>query len=197
MTKRLIDLHNTKHDSYIDFMRDVANAGFDNELDNARVIKTLSDKVTEVLGRVERKGSYFITATFGAHAVHKEALTVTIHSTVSEPVKVDIILFVRPDRDSLAIGRDVIGEEFKAAVGDIPFAGQLMDIEEARKHFQESKRFNEHAIMAFEAVYKALCETQAKGTCLLRLTPTATGLDVKFTVDGKKLTRLLFEYSPQ
>jgi hypothetical protein len=197
MPNRLNELHDARHNSYIDFMRAVINAGFDNELDNARVIKTLTEKVSEVWTRVERKGSYFITSMFGPHVIHGEALTVTVHSDVDEAVKVDTILFVRQDRDSLAIGRDVIGEEFMTATADIPFSGMLMDIDEARKHFQESKRFNEPTIMAFEATYKALSSVQPSSKCLLRLTPTATGLDVKFTVDGKKLTRLLFEYSPK
>lgn len=197
MPKRLNELHNTRHDSYVDFMRAVNEAGFTNELDNARVMKTLSEKINEVMDRAGRKGSYFITSLFGKHPVHGEALIVTLQSDVSEEAKVDIILFVRKDRDSLAIDRDVIGEEFKNGAGDIPFSGQLMEFEEARDHFRASKRFNEYAVIALEATYKALCATQAKGKCLLRVTPTATGMDVKFTVDGKKLTRVLFEYSPQ
>jgi hypothetical protein len=195
MPKRLDDLNNTRHESYIDFMRAVNDAGFTNDLDNARVSKTLSEKINEVLSKVERKGSYYITSALRPHPAHKSELVVTLHSDISPDVKVDIVLFVRPERDSLAIGRDVIGEEFSQTPCDIPFGGTLVDSIQATELFLANKRFNKDAFAAFQGVLNGLSLANSGVKILIRMTPTATGLDVKFTYEGKKLARMLFEYS--
>lgn len=195
MPKRLDELNNTRHESYIDFMRSIEETGFTNELDNARVMRTLSEKINEVLNKVERKGSYYITAVLRPHPAHKSELVVTLHSDISPDIKVDIILFVRPERDSLAIGRDVIGEEFSPTPGDIPFNGTLVGRDEALELFAANKRFNSHAYTAFYCALGGLELDHPSTKILMRMTPTATGLDIKFTHEGKKLVRMLFEYS--
>lgn len=195
MPKRLEELNNTRHESYIDFMRAVTDAGFTNELDNARVMRTLSDKINEVLTKVGRKGSYYITSAMRPHPAHKQELVVTLHSDIDTNIKVDIVLFVRPERDSLAIGRDVIGEEFAQKPGDLPFTGTIVERAEAMELFSSNPRFDEHAFHAFQGVFDGLQLVNGGSKILVRMAPTSTGLDVKFTAEGKKLVRMLFEYN--
>lgn len=195
MPKRLDELNNTRHESYIDFMRSIEEAGFDNELDNARVMRTLSEKINEVLTKVERKGSYYITSTLRAHPAHKSELVVTLHSDIDPNIKVDIVLFVRPERNSLAIGRDVISEEFAQKPGDLPFTGTIVERAEAMELFSANPRFDEHAFHAFQGVFDGLELRHTGAKILVRMAPTSTGLDVKFTAEGKKLVRMLFEYN--
>lgn len=196
MAKRLDVLNNTKHDGILDFMRELQEAGFDNELDNGRVMKAINDKIDEMWGQVERQGSYCLTCLTRPHPVQLSQLVVTIHSSVSEDVKLDVILFVRPERDSIAVSRDVLGEEFNHSVADIPFTGTLMDMAEAEDYIKKSQRFNLCTLIAFRAVYQSLTAMDGNSKLLMRLTPTSTGLDVKYTVKGNKVSRMMYEYAP-
>lgn len=195
MSNRLNDLHNTRHEGMLDFMRDLEVAGFDNELDNGRVMNTLSEKINEVFSKVQREGSYFITSEVKAHPAHKQQLVVTIHSTISKDVVADAILFVRPERNSIAISRDVMSEGFKAEGSDLPFSGAMLTYTEALKYITDSKRFASYMPIIFKSVHDAVASTQDSDKCMIRLTPLPSGIDVKYMIGGKKVTRLLVEYN--
>lgn len=203
MSKRLNDLGNKNYDGMLDFMRDLQENGFTNELDNARVMKTISDKIEEILSRTERKGSYKIETEIRTSTAGVFELVVKVVSTHDTSIVTNMILFVRPDRDSLAVGRDVIGDEIKIGAADLPYGGVTVGWEKGKEIFQANTRFNKAMFATFAAVYNALVEhheNEDPGVTTdtpleMRISPLASGIDVKYQLAGKKVATIKFEYN--
>lgn len=195
MPKRLDVLNGSRHDSIPLFILDIEEAGFKNELDNARIIRTLTDKLDDVWGKVNRKGSYYISSATRPHHAYGSELVVTIHSEIDEDIKSQLILFVRPERDSLAVSRDVLGDIVTVGNNDIPYMGITVERSRAIELFAADKRFNANTFAAFQGVYDSLALINAGQNIAVCMTPTAIGLDVKYAVKGETLTQVLFKYN--
>jgi hypothetical protein len=195
MSQRFNDLNNQRYESIIDFMRYAADVGFNNELDNSRVMRALNDRLEEMWSQLNRKGSYYLTTRVQPHPVHVNELVVTIHSDIDENVKNDTILFIRPERDSIAVRRDVIEDSHHITKGDIPYSGVTVNYLEGERLFLEKGRFNEFAIAAFRSTYTAIAACSVGEPCVLKISPLVTGLDVKYMAGNKKLACIRFEYS--
>jgi hypothetical protein len=202
MSKRLIGMGGKKFNDMLDFMRDLQAEGFTNELDNARVMKALHEKIDEIWARVSRQGSYHITTENREHQVHGTELVVTLHSTHDASVIVTLILFVRPDRDSLAVGRDVLNDEVKLNGSDLPYSGVTVDWEKAKELFLANPRFNNASFSIFKGVYVSLSDhyddlepgIMLEHPLTLRIAPMASGIDVKYQHRGQKVACVKFEY---
>lgn len=195
MPKRLDSLAGKRFESIVSFMRDAEEVGFTNDLDNGRVMRTLTEKIDEIWTQVSRQSSYFITTGLRHHPLHKSELVVTLHSDVNEKVTVKVYLFVRPERDSIAIARDVLDDGLLPLKSDLPYSGITLEYTAAEKLFKEQNRFNEVSLAAFTSVYIAVAALAKGERCMLKITPLATGLDVKYIAAGTQLTSVRYEYN--
>lgn len=193
MPKRLNELENKRHESIPLFAIDLQQVGFTNELDNARILQALTDALNAMWHRVARKGSYYITTALRRNHSNNGELVVTIHSDLDETVKSTVILFVRPDRDSLTVSRDVTDDEVIIGKNDIPYSGRFIDLDEGMRLFTENKRFNDVTIAAFKAVHDAV--SGIVGPVTIRIAPLVTGIDVKYMVGDRKLSSMRYEFN--
>lgn len=193
MPKRLNELENKRHDSIPMFVIDLEQSGFTNELDNSRILQALTDALNAMWARVARKGSYYITTASRRNHAQNNELVVTIHSDTDETVKSTVVLFVRTDRDSLAVSRDVTDDEVVIGRNDIPYSGRFVSFEEGLRLFTENKRFNDVTIAVFKAAHAAVID--AVGPIAIRIAPLATGIDVKYMVGDRKLSSMRYEFN--
>jgi hypothetical protein len=195
MPKRLDGLAGKRFESIVSFMREVEEVGFTSDIDNGRVMKTLTEKIDEIWAQVDRKSGCFITTETRPHPRHETELVVTLHSDVNEEVSVKVYLFVRKERDSIAIARDVLEDDYPPVKGDVPYAGITLDYTKAERLFREKNRFSEASIAAFTAVYVAISDIARSEKCTLRITPLASGLNVKYIVANKDQATVRYEYN--
>lgn len=194
MPKRLNSFNGKRYESIVTFMHDVIEAGFDNEMDNARIMQNFSGKIDELWAKVERKGSYYITTKCRSHSEHSRELEVTFQSDIDESVSSKIILFVRPERDSLAIRRDVLEETIVIGKSDIAYAGKVLSYEDAKKFFIATDRFNIESLIAFEAMFNAISALSLEKT-QVKISPIINGLHIVFISGNKNVSTVRFEYS--
>lgn len=195
MAERLKQLNQKRYEGILEFMQALKRADFTNEFDNARVLKVLTEKVDEAWSLVNRKGRIYITSETKQSNLHGTDLVVIVHSTENMAVQLPTILFVRPDRQSLAIYTNVLSEQIKMGQNDIPVGGVDVNWEEAQKIFRENPRFDEQAFLIFKAVYESIQKPNENIACVIHMTPQPSHLSVNYRLGGNKVIDMRFGYN--
>lgn len=191
----LLEIFNgERFDGVMEFMRAVQWEGFTDEFDNSLIMRSMWTKYGELQQSIGKSNSStYLTTKTEPNQHFGTVLKVTLHSAIVEGASVTLDLFIRDSR--LVVSTNVLLEEVKPKNDKSEVQASGVYWFEAEKSFKGCPHFDNVALKAFRAVYRALAPKGDDVAIRLQITPLQRGWRVEYRLHGTKIFVSQFEFS--
>lgn len=196
MSDKFTALDRKTFKNYIDLMRELINAGFDNEFDNSLVIRAIIAKIDAVLSLAGTVSGIYLQTLCENDSQGEKLLKITIRSTVSERAQESLIVFAQGD--TIKVGSNVLVEPvkgFKQQTQTLHYP--FLPKQEAIKllsHFEHThnKSVPKMTLNVLDALFKELAPVSYENQLLASVSVDKEKIKVQFHLNIQNLCAIEF-----
>lgn len=191
----LLEIFNgERFDGVMEFMRAVQWEGFTDEFDNSLIMRSMWTKYGELQQSIGKSNSrIYLTTKTEPNQLFGTVLKVTLHSSAVEGANASLDLFIRDSR--LVVSSNVLLEEVKPKNDKAEVQASGVYWFEAEKSFKACPHFDNTAMKAFRAVYRAIAPKGNDVAIRLQITAQQLGWRVEYRMHGVKILVTRFDFN--